>query len=78
MTNYLIWLAVAAVTLSLMPDRSSPEGAVYPIDSLVTKLKQSDRAYLQFLTVPTLRAGLYTLSKGGTDEQQPHDRDELY
>ena len=73
-----IWLVVAAVAFCLTPDRPSPEGTVYPIDSLVTKLKQSDRAYLQFVTVPILRAGLYTLSKGGTDRQQPHDRDELY
>ncbi len=44
---------------------------------------QSERAatgrpYLPFLTVPTMRAGLYELAAGTEDGQQPHGRDELY
>lgn len=36
------------------------------------------RAYLEFLRVPDLSAGLYVLPAGGTDPQQPHGEDELY
>ena len=38
----------------------------------------SGRAYLEFLRVPDLSAGLYVLPAGGTDPQQPHGEDELY
>lgn len=36
------------------------------------------RPYLPFLDVPTLSTGLYVLPAGGTDAQQPHERDEVY
>ncbi len=57
---------------------SMDEPAVFPLDSLVAGLKESGQPYLPFLTVPTLRAGLYALPAGGTDHQEPHDRDEVY
>jgi mannose-6-phosphate isomerase-like protein (cupin superfamily) len=39
---------------------------------------QSGRAYLEFLRVPALSAGLYELPAGRTDPQQPHSEDEVY
>lgn len=38
----------------------------------------SGRAYLEFLRVSDLSAGLYVLPTGGVDSQQPHTEDELY
>jgi len=38
----------------------------------------ADRAYLEFLRVPSMSAGLYTLPAGGVDRQSPHDEDEIY
>jgi mannose-6-phosphate isomerase-like protein (cupin superfamily) len=35
-------------------------------------------AYLEFLTVPDLSAGLYVLEAGTVDRQQPHTEDEVY
>ncbi len=38
----------------------------------------SGRHYHEFLRVPDLSAGIYTLEAGATDPQQPHTEDELY
>ncbi len=39
---------------------------------------QAGRLYHEFLRVPTMSAGLYRLSAGTDDPQQPHTEDELY
>ena len=73
------WAAwCSAQDLPADENNSMEEPAVFSLDSLVAKLKESEQSYLPFLTVPTLRAGLYTLPAGGTDHQEPHDRDEVY
>jgi mannose-6-phosphate isomerase-like protein (cupin superfamily) len=36
------------------------------------------RLYHEFIRVPDLSAGIYTLEAGATDPQQPHTEDELY
>ena len=44
-------------------------------------IDEQDRAkqdYLEFLRVPSLSAGLYTLPAGSIDMQQPHTEDEVY
>ncbi len=38
----------------------------------------ADRRYEEFLRHPSMSAGLYVLSAGGTDPQKPHTEDELY
>ena len=38
----------------------------------------SGRPYHEFMRVPDLSAGIYTLDAGATDPQQPHTEDELY
>lgn len=50
----------------------------YEIDELIAQQSQSGRAYLEFLRVPAMSAGLYVLPAGGADPQQPHSEDELY
>ncbi len=38
----------------------------------------SGRLYYEFLRVPDLSAGIYTLEAGSADPQSPHTEDELY
>lgn len=38
----------------------------------------ASRLYLEFLRRDALSAGLYVLSAGGVDPQQPHTEDEVY
>ena len=39
---------------------------------------QTGKRYHEFLRVPAMSAGLYTLPAGSTDPQKPHNEDELY
>ena len=45
---------------------------------LMDRQRRSGRAYLEFLRVPSMSLGLYTLPAGGDDPQQPHAEDEVY
>jgi mannose-6-phosphate isomerase-like protein (cupin superfamily) len=40
--------------------------------------KQTGKRYLEFLRVPAMSAGVYTLPPGSEDAQSPHKEDELY
>jgi len=40
--------------------------------------KKSGKRYFEFLRVPAMSAGIYTLTAGATDPQSPHREDELY
>jgi mannose-6-phosphate isomerase-like protein (cupin superfamily) len=50
----------------------------FEMGQLLDRLNQSDRLYLEFLRVPALSAGLYSLPAGARDSQQPHTEDEVY
>ena len=39
---------------------------------------KAGKRYHEFLRVPAMSAGLYTLPADGTDPQKPHNEDELY
>jgi len=45
---------------------------------LLDEQDRSGQAYLEFLRVPALSAGIYTLAAGSIDMQQPHTEDEIY
>jgi len=45
---------------------------------LIDQQEQSNQEYLEFLRVPSLSAGLYMLSAGAADMQEPHTEDEVY
>ena len=45
---------------------------------LIDQQDQSGQDYLEFLRVPSLSAGLYTLPAGAVDMQEPHTEDEIY
>ncbi len=50
----------------------------YELADLMVEQRHSNRLYLEFLRVPALSMGVYTLPAGTEDPQQPHDEDEVY
>ena len=48
----------------------------FDLDSLIAK--QGSRAWLEFLRMASLSAGVYRLQAGQQDLQQPHGEDEVY
>lgn len=50
----------------------------YELAHLISKQKESNKLYLEFLKVPDLSMGLYVLPAGSTDPQSPHTEDEVY
>ncbi len=59
-------------------EAKDPVWTTFKLSDLYHQQRESGRPWLPFLRVSTLSAGLYVLPKGVADEQQPHDRDELY
>ena len=52
--------------------------AFVEITQVAADRERSGKAYLEFLRVPSMSAGLYCLPAGGEDTQSPHRQDELY
>jgi mannose-6-phosphate isomerase-like protein (cupin superfamily) len=50
----------------------------FELPELLDERARSGKAYLEFLRVPDLSAGLYRLPAGGADPQSPHTEDEVY
>ena len=50
----------------------------FSLSEIQTRHAESGKAYLEFLREPSLSLGLYKLSVGATDPQQPHAQDEVY
>ena len=50
----------------------------FEISQLEKIQKQAGKRYFEFLRVPAMSAGIYTLPAGGTDPQSPHKEDEMY
>jgi mannose-6-phosphate isomerase-like protein (cupin superfamily) len=44
----------------------------------IEQRRSSGRPYREFLRVPALSAGIYSLPAGSSDLQSPHDEDEVY
>jgi len=53
-------------------------GEFFELNQLEQEGKQARKSYLEFLRIPAMSAGLYTLPAGGLDPQKPHQQDELY
>jgi len=51
---------------------------VFDLEELVEKKSSMAPPYLEFLRVPSLSCGIFTLKAGSTDMQHPHDEDEVY
>ncbi len=50
----------------------------FELADLIRRRNRSDSSYLEFLRVSSLSVGLYALSAGAVDPQQPHTEDEVY
>lgn len=50
---------------------------IYQLDT-IGKDGRDGHPYTEFLRVPAMSAGVYTLAAGASDPQQPHTEDELY
>ena len=50
----------------------------YELADLLTQANERNQCYLEFLRVPDLSVGLYQLTAGATDPQNPHQEDEVY
>lgn len=71
----------AIVTVMATPALSEPSNAAmrkFSVDALSKRNATTDLPYLEFLRVESMSAYLYELPVGTTDEQTPHDQDEVY
>src|SRR4051794_10950710 len=50
---------------------------IFPLSELLER-RASGNAWLEFLRVADLSAGLYVIEAGGVDRQSPHTEDEVY
>ena len=50
----------------------------FDLSEQVAKQRESGSPYLEFLRVPSLSCGIYSLPAGSNDLQGPHDEDEVY
>ena len=50
----------------------------FTLADLIAVREGSGKLYHEFLRVPDMSAGIYQLSAGATDPQEPHTEDELY
>jgi len=50
----------------------------YSITDLSSQLQSGPVSYFEFLRIASLSSGIYHLSAGSKDPQQPHDEDESY
>lgn len=48
------------------------------ISEILDEQKQSGKLYTEFMRLPSLSVGLYSLPARGVDPQQPHTEDEVY
>ena len=50
----------------------------FNLTDLVAESERAGQRWREFLRVPSLSMGLYRLTAGQADEQQPHSEDEVY
>ncbi|MFQ5698452.1 MAG: cupin domain-containing protein [Myxococcota bacterium] len=51
---------------------------VFRLEELLARKREMRFPYLEFLRVPSLSCGIYSLAAGSKDLQGPHDEDEVY
>ena len=53
-------------------------GKSFDLAKVVERAERQEAPYLEFLRVPQLSCGIYTLRAGASDAQTTHDEDEVY
>jgi mannose-6-phosphate isomerase-like protein (cupin superfamily) len=51
---------------------------IFAVEEIERLRQQAGKSYLEFLRIPAMSAGLYTLPAGSVDSQKPHKEDEMY
>lgn len=51
---------------------------LFDVEAEIRRQRSSGSPYREFLRVPALSSGVYSLPAGATDLQSPHDEDEVY
>lgn len=54
------------------------QAETHDLSVIMSVMEQNDARWVPFLKKEKLLAGVYTLKAGDTDQQQPHDTDEIY
>jgi mannose-6-phosphate isomerase-like protein (cupin superfamily) len=54
------------------------DGEIFPVSELRARRERSGEQYLEFLRIPAMSVGLYSIPAGGVDPQTPHREDEIY
>ncbi len=57
---------------------SDPDVTFQEIGEVAEERARVGNAYLEFLRIPSMSAGVYVLGAGSSDRQSPHRQDELY
>jgi len=57
---------------------TAPKASLFNVTTLDQQRAATGKAYLEFLRIPSMSAGLYVLAAGATDLQKPHHEDEMY
>ena len=57
---------------------ASEKWRAFEVANLIEEQRASGVPYLEFLRVPSLSCGVYSLPAGSKDLQSPHDEDEVY
>jgi mannose-6-phosphate isomerase-like protein (cupin superfamily) len=57
---------------------SDPDVTFQEIGEVAAERARLGTAYLEFLRIPSMSAGVYVLGAGSRDRQSPHRQDELY
>lgn len=72
--------SLAVIYLSMLcfsaKSQSTPE--YFDLEELSLQNGETEGAYLPFIDNSSLRMGLYELTAGGLDRQEPHRKDEIY
>jgi mannose-6-phosphate isomerase-like protein (cupin superfamily) len=50
----------------------------FEVQQLSEQRANANKAYLEFLRIPAMSAGIYVLPAGAADPQKPHSEDEMY
>ena len=57
---------------------SNQNARFFEIENIQRQRAEQANAYLEFLRIPSMSAGVYVLAPGSTDLQSPHLQDEMY
>ena len=85
--SFTVFVFATIVTLLVIPaaglaepknPEETPALLKFNMDELSAQNATTDLPYLEFMRVESMSAYIYELPAGASDEQEPHDQDEIY